>query len=301
MTTRSITSPLISNGYTLDPQHLGWLEPSDPQMDRRVLWEQYREQGYLWLKGILPRESVLDFRRRFFQCFAETGLLEPETDPVEGVYTKSETLFQTHPNKVIMEVVRWAAFEAFCMAEPIIRFYEDFLEGAVYLHKRKLIRWTKPLEPRTTAPHYDLIYLRGGTERVVTSWIPIGDIPVEMGGLVYLEKSHHWGRRKEHAFKTANAMLPPDQQINPYNKNMQIDYPIGDDVNALAAQIGGRWLIADYEAGDMVVHDPYFVHTATVNHDPHNRIRLSTDIRYQRVRDEIDVRWQNHYSFDDML
>jgi hypothetical protein len=60
-------------------------------------------------------------------------------------------------------------------------------------------------------------------------------------------------------------------------------------------------LIADYEAGDMVVHSPYIVHASTMNVDPDRRIRLSTDIRYQRVRDEIDVRWANHWSFDDML
>lgn len=43
------------------------------------------------------------------------------------------------------------------------------------------------------------------------------------------------------------------------------------------------------------------IHAATVNNDPDGRMRLSTDIRYQRVRDEIDVRWQNHWSLDDML
>jgi ectoine hydroxylase-related dioxygenase (phytanoyl-CoA dioxygenase family) len=200
-----------------------------------------------------------------------------------------------------MECVRWAAYEAFCLAAPIIEFYEDFLEGAVYLHKRKIIRYTKPGDPKCTAPHYDLIYLRGGTERVVTSWIPIGDIPVVMGGLAYLEKSHRWGRQKEADFARANANLPRDQQINPYNANMDEDYPIGKDVNQLAERAAGRWLIADYEAGDMMVHDPYMVHISTMNTDPQGRIRLSTDIRYQRLRDEIDPRWQNHWSLDDML
>jgi hypothetical protein len=38
-----------------------------------------------------------------------------------------------------------------------------------------------------------------------------------------------------------------------------------------------------------------------MNVDPERRIRLSTDIRYQRVRDEIDARWSNHWSLDDML
>ena len=36
----------------------------------------------------------------------------------------------------------------------------------------------------------------------------------------------------------------------------------------------------------MVVHSPYMVHASTMNVDPARRIRLSTDIRYQRVRDE---------------
>jgi hypothetical protein len=51
----------------------------------------------------------------------------------------------------------------------------------------------------------------------------------------------------------------------------------------------------------MVVHSPYMVHASTMNVDPDKRIRLSTDIRYQRVRDEIDARWNNHWSLDDML
>lgn len=296
MLARTLTIPLISNGYTLE--NVGWLEPSDPTTSRRILWEQYQEQGYIWLKGLLDRDSVLTFRRRFFEAFRETGLVAPDTDATEGLFSGVEKPL-IHPNKIMIEAVRWAAYEAFCLAAPIIAFYEDFLEGAVYLHKRKIIRYTKPHDPKCTMPHYDLMYLRGGTERVVTSWIPIGDIPVEMGGLAYLEKSHRWGRAKEAEFNRLNANLSRDEQINPYNPNMDADSPIGADVNALAARAGGRWLIADYEAGDMMVHDPYMVHTSTVNHS--ERIRLSTDIRYQRVRDEIDPRWQNHWSFDDML
>jgi hypothetical protein len=42
------------------------------------------------------------------------------------------------------------------------------------------------------------------------------------------------------------------------------------------------------------------IHAATVNMHP-TQIRLSTDIRYQRVRDEIDARWTQHWSLNDML
>lgn len=43
------------------------------------------------------------------------------------------------------------------------------------------------------------------------------------------------------------------------------------------------------------------IHAATQNNSSTGQMRLSTDIRYQRIRDEIDARWQNHWSLDDML
>ncbi len=62
-----------------------------------------------------------------------------------------------------------------------------------------------------------------------------------------------------------------------------------------------RWLVADHEAGDMVIHSADMIHAATTNQNPHGRMRLSTDLPYQRRRDEIDRRWQNYWAFDDML
>lgn len=35
--------------------------------------------------------------------------------------------------------------------------------------------------------HYNYVFLRHGEESVLTSWIPIGDINLEEGGLIYLE------------------------------------------------------------------------------------------------------------------
>ena len=76
---------------------------------------------------------------------------------------------------------------------------------------------------------------------------------------------------------------------------------ITDNLPELADQANAHWLIADYEAGDVMLHTPFMIHAATANESPDRRIRLSTDIRYQNVRDEIDARWGNHWSLDDML
>ncbi len=294
--------PLLSNGYRLSIDKIGQLQPTDPAQPWAALREQYATQGYLWLKGILPRAEVLAFRRRVFTAFAETGLVKQGTDAVEGVYSGQETTpDKPHPNKILSEMVRWAAFEAFCLAQPMIAFYEAFLDGAVYLHKRKILRYTLPHDTRTTGPHYDLVYLRGGTDRICTSWIPIGDIPVAMDGLVYLENSHARGRALEADFQQRSANLTPEERISAYNKHMTSTGWLDKNLDALAEKYGLRWLAADCEAGDVVVHGPYTIHASTMNVDPVGKMRLSADIRYQRVRDEIDARWNNHWSLDDML
>jgi hypothetical protein len=51
----------------------------------------------------------------------------------------------------------------------------------------------------------------------------------------------------------------------------------------------------------MVIHSPYMIHAATQNRDPLERMRLSTDIRFQRAHDCIDQRWTQHWVPDDNL
>jgi len=302
---RSMDEPmpvLRAGGSALDnsPSRLGRLTPRLTAGKPSALREAFEAEGYLWLKGLLDRAEVLEFRRYVFQAFADTGLLAPDSDPVDGlaaVVGEKEDLARRR----LMEVVRSAAFEAFCLSPRLWRFMDDFLGGLSYLHKRKLLRLTRPGQAFSTPAHYDLVYLRGGTDRLVTAWIPIGDVPAEMGGVVYLEGSHAVGRRMEADFRAASGDLSAEERISAYNRNMLEGGWISKNLPDMAERFDARWLIADYEAGDVVLHSPYMIHAATANDDPGGRIRLSTDIRYQNVRDEIDARWANHWSLDDML
>lgn len=63
-----------------------------------------------------------------------------------------------------------------------------------------------------------------------------------------------------------------------------------------------RWLVTNYEAGDVVFHDPYSIHASGRNEDPENRIRLSTDLRlYEKEDPGIDTRWYKLWSPGDGL
>lgn len=43
---------------------------------------------------------------------------------------------------------------------------------------------------------------------------------------------------------------------------------------------GRKWLVTDYEAGDVVLHNAYSIHASTMNYDVEGVIRLGTDLRF---------------------
>jgi ectoine hydroxylase-related dioxygenase (phytanoyl-CoA dioxygenase family) len=276
---RALSEPLISNGYTLDmrPERLGWLEPTGANLPMEQLREKFRQNGYLWLKGFFERDVILNFRDYFFEAISVRG------------------------PQAFFEVIYSQEYEGFCAMPHLWQFYREFLQGQPYLHKRKLLRFNLPGEDHCTGGHYDLIYLRAGTDRLCTSWIPLGDIPVEMGGLIYLERSDAVGRQMEAEFRVKNADLPPEDRISAYNRNMRANGWISTNLVEMAERFDSRWLVADYEAGDMVIHSPYMVHAATLNNDSLYRTRLSTDIRFQRIDDDIDQRWAKDWTPGDDL
>ena len=95
--------------------------------------------------------------------------------------------------------------------------------------------------------------------------------------------------------------MPPEERISAYNKNMVAGGWLTKDLPSLAERLDTRWLMADYEAGDMMVHSAYMIHAATQNDTLDGRMRLSTDIRYQLVTDAIDQRWGRDWRHDDGL
>lgn len=293
---------LVANGKTLSnaPNRLGRLTPTDPGIGIAAIRRLYEENGYVWLKGFLRRSEVIDFRGWVFGHLQDTGLLKPNTEPSLGI-AAATGVDKALADRRLMSIVRSTTFEGFCAQPRLSRFMDTFLSGISYLHKRKIIRFTQPQTAAATPAHYDLVYLRGGTSRIVTSWIPVGDIPVEMGGLVYLEGSHRIGVAMEAEFQRRSAELSPEERISAFNRNMTAGGWVSKDLPDMAERFDTRWLAADYEAGDVVLHSPFMIHASTTNQSSSGRLRLSTDIRYQNVDDEIDARWNNHWSLDDML
>jgi hypothetical protein len=282
---------LTSNGYVLDEsqRRLGPLRPvpEADRSDRAALWRRMRRDGYLYLPRALDPQDVLAFRRRYFAAMADTGLLARGSDPVHGRAGGSEFDAAEFRRRLFGQIVPGADYAQFCSQPALRDWFCWFYGDEPFLHRRKIIRHVRPREVgigTATQAHYDLVYIREGTDRLVSVWIPLGDCPVERGGLIYLERSHLWVHRDE-----VDGMLKrPAASITA-------------DLPALAEQHDSRWLFTDYAAGDIVVHSPYIVHASLDNADQNGVIRLSTDIRYQRAGEPIDWRWQRDWSDDDLL
>jgi ectoine hydroxylase-related dioxygenase (phytanoyl-CoA dioxygenase family) len=180
------------------------------------------------------------------------------------------------------DIIRGAEYENLCASPELTGFFENFLGGQVFLNKRKILRYIRPDSPEATGAHYDLVYLRQGTDQVFTVWIPLGDCAVQDGGLMYLEGSHKIYRQIE----------------NSATVKMQAEC-LTKDLPSLANKLNKRWLVTDYTAGDVVVHNAYMVHASLNNTNMDGRIRLSTDIRYQLTSVPIDKHWQVHWHYND--
>ena len=181
----------------------------------------------------------------------------------------------------------------------MIAFYERFLGGPVrpldFTWCRVKSSGTQSGIQTATSPHCDIVFMGRGTKNLRTSWTPLGDVPKRMGGLMILENSH----RQEEIKATYGQIdvdiyctnSPDAAEIESGQKNWQRagGGTYTKDAIALGQELQSRWLTADYQLGDLLIFSMYTMHASMDNQT--NRLRLSTDTRYQLASEPVDERW----------
>ena len=280
--------PITSSGHELDtdPSRFGFLRDSgDAACDFEELRTRLVNDGYLYLPGYLDREEVLGVRKTFTDRLAEQGLLDPDRPSFDAVADpENRTSFKpdlARKNPTVEKLLysgRLISFYTNLFGEPI-RHY-DFT-------------WLRAIGPgKGTNPHCDVVYMGRGTKQQLTCWIPYGDISLEMGGLMILEDSHRKSDRlRNYLTRDVDEYCEnkPSQVEKAKNKRWVFSGALSHNPPVLRKSLGGRWLTAEFRAGDFVTFSMNVIHGGLDNQT--DRIRLSTDSRYQRASEPIDERW----------
>jgi hypothetical protein len=251
-----------------------FLNSADLQEDGAALRARAAVEGYLFFRGLLPREDVAQVRRDLLNVVREFGWLAPGQDDLGG-RLNLEQLNQVPESEMRMDIgVSTAAYEAAQRLESVhrlphhphlLKLFTELLDGEVLVHPRHIIRMItghKGMVP--TPPHQDFPLIQG-TPQTWTCWFPVSDCPRDYGALTVLRGSNQKG------------YLP----VRP-----------APGAGGIAAQLcpgENEWVEGDFEAGDELMFPSYTVHRAlpTAHKD---EIRLSFDVRYQRVDENIESR-----------
>ncbi|WWC89072.1 uncharacterized protein L201_003990 [Kwoniella dendrophila CBS 6074] len=310
-----------NSGSRIDPEVIDWLQPISKDATDEELREQYERDGVLFVKGVMPRERVLAMRKKYFEYVSSSGVLKEGTDPVDGIFCGGDPHKYAGPG--VASHLGVTPEECEFLAKSITAHQEDFVKGFAkdenimlmvkrikpdweepILFKRQLLRSNMPnSEGTATKVHFDQIFLRAAPPTSLTAWVPIGDIPPESGGLIYLESSVPLGLKIENEFTKINSKSSDEERLSAFNVNMMDRGNLSRDCGKFSKENPNssnvnkprKWLIANYEAGDVVFHHPFMVHASGVNRDPLNRIRLATDLRFADKMVPYDHRWANKY------
>jgi ectoine hydroxylase-related dioxygenase (phytanoyl-CoA dioxygenase family) len=143
--------------------------------------ERYRENGFLQLRGVLPAGLIARYRPAIADLVGE---LRRELPPLEQRSTYGKAFLQItnlwRRSSLVEELVRGRRLAS--IAAQLMG-----CEGARLYHDQALFK-----EPGggITPWHADQYYWPLASDRTLTAWIPLVDVPLEMGPLAFCPRSH---------------------------------------------------------------------------------------------------------------
>ncbi len=249
-------------------------DSSHLRLDPLALRARFNEDGYLFMRGLIDPRKVQHARETILHYMAEHEGLEPGSRPLDGVmgqYGKSVGMMGRRG------ITHCEAVRAVLEAPELFDFYSRFFDEPVTTYDFKWLRAVGHEE--FTGAHYDVVYMGRGTDRLMTCWVPLGDIDIEQGVLAICEGSHN---------------APGFEKLRRTYGRMDVDRDrvegwFSRDMKEIVSRFGGRWKTASFRAGDILTFGMYTLHASTTNVT--DRWRLSCDVRFQPASAPIDERW----------
>ena len=230
--------------------------------DGGQLHYRMEQDGYLFVRGLLPKDKLEGLHLAFLRVASDAGWVDP-TRPLEDGIARLEG-FCIEPEAAYMDVYATMYglqdFHALQHHPNILSLLERMTGEPILPHARIIARTIFPQrEAYTTPAHQDFIPIQG-TPDTYTAWFPLHDLPSELGGLQVAAGSHRQG---VYEFKPA----------------------LGAGGIEITDPLDGSWVSSPFEQGDVLFFHSMLVHKGLPN--TADRLRLSVDARFQKVGDPI--------------
>jgi hypothetical protein len=256
-----------------------FVDSSDVVNHPGKLRERLREDGYLFLPNLAPHDRLIQLRRAMLEICAAAGWVDRSGDLMLGKWSGAGPFTEGDPTyqSVYKQILNHPSFRSWADQEAYTSVVGRIIDGPVQAHRLRIARVTFPNNTsQTTGAHQDFQYIRGSPQ-TYTIWTPIGDCPVDLGGLAVLRGSHKTGFIDHQVFKAKKYA----------------GHGLADE--QLPAGEGVEWHAGDFSAGDVLLFHSHTIHKALPNVTA-DRLRLSTDNRYQLAGDQIaDISTKSHY------
>ncbi len=227
--------------------------------DRDALRARLDRDGYLYFSQVLDREKVLRLRQRMLIALRDCGwienaLLKVGRTAIRPVREGDPEFFVGYDAIQKLEELHTLAHD-----DTLTAIMQDVLGDSAFPHPLKIARLIFPDHHEVTTPPHQDYPNNQGTPNLTATWIPIGDLPPEVGGLAILRGSHRFG------------VQPLTTHVGAGNRSAVLPLEMLEEC---------RWVTTDFAAGDVLVFPSMTVHAALHNGSGFI-MRMSVDFRYQ--------------------
>lgn len=227
------------------------------------LQERMAREGYLFIRGLVPPSMLETLRLQMLGIARDAGWVTHDSPLETGVANLDE--FCVEPEPEYMQVYqRFYSLEEFHAVQhhpALLELVERIAGEPVMPHPRIIGRIIFPQrEAYTTPAHQDFVPVQGAVD-TYTAWIPLSDVPSELGGLQLAAGSHRDG---VYDFRPA----------------------LGAGGTEVIDPLEGQWVFTPFAQGDVLLFHSLTVHKGLPNAS--NRLRFSLDARFQKISDPIE-------------
>ena len=214
--------------------------------DQAGLRRRLADDGYLFFRGLLPADEIRAAGQAVLATLRAGGWVDDRAIP--SIEPRAVNSMDALRDPAFRQATTSAAFNRVPYLPALRAAVRRVLGPGSFSYPAKVLRAVYPerpqARPRGRYIHYD--YGVAGVQDMLTSWIPLMDIPVRIGGLAVQPGGH----------------LRPPRPPRP-----------------LSASERG-WATTSYEPGDVIIFHCLTPHAALPNTS--SALRISGDFRWQR-------------------